>query len=138
MYALRQSKVTIQYFCLNSCSVKTQQSCSYSAFCYFFTAFMLCLHCTSYPLKALIAVFDHCTAFFLDFAKTLPVLIEDSGTALRDIDTSQLRDQCLQVTNFTTRTKSTGNYDENTISQHISYTNLFSYSCLGSGVKLQH
>lgn len=116
MYALRQSKAMIQYFCLSSCSVKTQQSCSYLAFCYFFTAFVLCLHCTSYPLKVLKVVFDHCAAFLLDFTKTLlTIVIEDNGTALRNTDMPQLRDQCLQVIDFTTRTKSTGNDDENTI-----------------------
>lgn len=134
MYALRQSKVMIQYFYLSSCSLQTKQRCFYSAFCYFFTAFVLCLHCTSQPLKVLNAVIKYCFAFLLDFTKTLlTTLTEDRGTALRNTDMPQLRDQCLQVTNFTTRTKSTGNDDENTISQHISYANLFSYSCLVMG-----
>lgn len=74
---------------------------------------MLCLRYTSYPLKVLKVRFDHCAAFLLDFNKTLFTnLIEDTRTALMNIDMPQLRGQCLQVTNVTTRTKSTGNDDK--------------------------
>lgn len=82
---------------------------------------MLCLHYNSYPLKVLKVGFDHCASFLLDFDKTLlSNLTEDRRTTLMNIDTFQLRGQCLQVTNVTTRSKSTRNDDKNTISQHIS------------------
>lgn len=91
---------------------------------------MLCLHYTSYPLKVLKVGFGHCAAFLLH-------LIEDSRTALMSINMPQLRGQCLQVTNVTNRTKSTGNDDKNTISQYISYINLF-LQLSSYRMKLQH
>jgi len=81
-------------------------------------------------IKVLQAVFDHCTAFLSDVTKTLLILLTEDRTVLQNTDTPQLRDQCLQVTNFTIRTKSTGNYDENTISLHVSSANSFFNSCL--------
>lgn len=81
---------------------------------YFLPAFMLCSCCTSQLLQAFRAVSYPYTASPPDSTKTLvTILTEDSRMALRSTDTIQLRHQCLQVTHFTTSTKSTGN-DQNT------------------------
>lgn len=90
--------------------LRREQNCSYSAFGYLFTALVFCLYHAFYPLNYFK---QYLVSNLHNFYQDIPYNYRQVS-CLTNTDISQFRHHCWQLRNFTTGTKLSGNYNENT------------------------